>query len=82
MWPGYEVKILSAHSILLITHCQVFLAEFFFNVSPQNIDTLERQAGVTEDQLVEAHGSFARARCIAFSCGKEYSAEEVSGTRS
>lgn len=29
----------------------------------QNIDTLERVAGVTEDLLVEAHGSFAKARC-------------------
>ena len=30
----------------------------------QNIDTLERMAGVTEDNIVEAHGSFATAGCI------------------
>lgn len=29
----------------------------------QNIDTLERLAGVPEDKLVEAHGSFATATC-------------------
>ena len=30
---------------------------------------------------MEAHGSFARAKCVSLSCGKEYSAEEVSGCR-
>ncbi|KAH9922865.1 DHS-like NAD/FAD-binding domain-containing protein [Epithele typhae] len=30
----------------------------------QNIDTLERQAGIPPEQLVEAHGSFASQRCI------------------
>ncbi|KAG8825862.1 Sir2 histone deacetylase Hst2, partial [Serendipita sp. 401] len=30
----------------------------------QNIDTLERMAGVPGDKMVEAHGSFASARCI------------------
>ena len=30
----------------------------------QNIDTLERQAGVDPELLVEAHGSFGTARCI------------------
>jgi NAD-dependent SIR2 family protein deacetylase len=30
----------------------------------QNIDTLERIAGVVEDNIVEAHGSFAKSRCI------------------
>lgn len=37
----------------------------------QNIDTLERVAGLTEEKLVEAHGSFASATCR--SCGKHYS---------
>ena len=36
----------------------------------QNIDTLERVAGISGDKLVEAHGTFHSARCI--SCGKEY----------
>lgn len=30
----------------------------------QNIDTLERRAGVPENKIVEAHGSFATQRCI------------------
>ncbi|EPX70994.1 Sir2 family histone deacetylase Hst2 [Schizosaccharomyces octosporus yFS286] len=30
----------------------------------QNIDTLERLAGIPEDLLVEAHGSFQYSRCI------------------
>ncbi|PPQ68375.1 hypothetical protein CVT24_004796 [Panaeolus cyanescens] len=30
----------------------------------QNIDTLERRAGVPEDKIIEAHGSFATQRCI------------------
>ena len=33
----------------------------------QNIDTLERSAGIEEDLLVEAHGAFASAHCI--DCG-------------
>ncbi|KAI8592859.1 DHS-like NAD/FAD-binding domain-containing protein [Geranomyces variabilis] len=32
----------------------------------QNIDTLERRAGIHPDRLVEAHGSFAAAKC----CGQ------------
>ncbi|KAG0235175.1 NAD-dependent protein deacetylase sirtuin-2 [Actinomortierella wolfii] len=30
----------------------------------QNIDSLERQAGIDGDMLVEAHGSFATSKCI------------------
>ena len=30
----------------------------------QNIDTLERQAGVPAERIVEAHGSFADQHCI------------------
>jgi len=30
----------------------------------QNIDTLERMAGVTAENILEAHGSFATSRCI------------------
>lgn len=39
-------------------------------VFTQNIDTLERAAGIHPDLLVEAHGSFAHNHCI--SCKKEY----------
>jgi len=30
----------------------------------QNIDCLELAAGVPGDKIIEAHGSFARQRCI------------------
>ncbi|QRW10476.1 NAD-dependent histone deacetylase SIR2 [Ceratobasidium sp. AG-Ba] len=39
----------------------------------QNIDTLERLAGVPGDKLVEAHGSFADNHCI--DCGAEFPRE-------
>ncbi|TPX59170.1 hypothetical protein PhCBS80983_g02669 [Powellomyces hirtus] len=39
----------------------------------QNIDTLERVAGVTEEKMVEAHGSFADAKC----CGRLVPTEDA-----
>ena len=36
----------------------------------QNIDTLERLAGLPDDAIVEAHGSFANQHCIE--CGSWY----------
>ncbi|KPP65572.1 Sirtuin 2 (silent mating type information regulation 2) 2-like [Scleropages formosus] len=38
----------------------------------QNIDTLERVAGLEEDDLVEAHGTFYTSHCVSFLCRKEY----------
>ena len=49
-------------------------------ITTQNIDTLERRAGVTSESLVEAHGSFNTAHCIT--CGKEYPHAYVKGTTS
>eukprot|EP01027_Heterolobosea_sp_BB2_P009987 GEZU01014705.1.p1 GENE.GEZU01014705.1~~GEZU01014705.1.p1 ORF type:complete len:157 (-),score=12.88 GEZU01014705.1:16-486(-) len=43
----------------------------------QNIDTLERVAGVRDEKLVEAHGSFATAHCLNPVCNAEYSMEWV-----
>lgn len=37
----------------------------------QNIDTLEREAGISDEKLVEAHGAFNTGHCI--DCRKEYS---------
>jgi len=39
-------------------------------VCAQNIDTLERVAGVNEDKVVEAHGTFYTSHCLR--CRKEY----------
>ena len=41
----------------------------------QNIDCLERSAGVPDEAIVEAHGSFARQRCIE--CKTLYPDEEM-----
>lgn len=42
------------------------------------MDTLERRAGIPDERLVEAHGTFHTAHCIT--CHKEYSLEFVKGT--
>ncbi|KAH8170060.1 sir2 family protein [Sarocladium implicatum] len=41
----------------------------------QNIDCLERRAGVPSEKVVEAHGSFATQRCI--DCKTEYPDDEM-----
>uniref|UniRef100_A0A8C5AQA5 NAD-dependent protein deacetylase sirtuin-2 n=1 Tax=Gadus morhua TaxID=8049 RepID=A0A8C5AQA5_GADMO len=41
----------------------------------QNIDTLERVAGLEGDDLIEAHGTFFTSHCVSFSCRKEYNLE-------
>ncbi|CAK7566345.1 MAG: Sir2 histone deacetylase Hst2 [Sporothrix epigloea] len=55
------------------TVCHAFLAlmsdkGLLRMVFTQNIDCLERAAGVPEDHIVEAHGSFATQRCINLNC--------------
>lgn len=44
-------------------------------VYTQNIDTLERLAGVDDEYVVEAHGSFANCHCI--DCSAEMSTETL-----
>ncbi|KAG7319584.1 hypothetical protein KOW79_016727 [Hemibagrus wyckioides] len=41
----------------------------------QNIDTLERVAGLEGEDLIEAHGTFHTSHCVSFLCRKEYSME-------
>ncbi len=41
----------------------------------QNIDCLERAAGVPADKIIEAHGSFATQRCVE--CKKEFPDDEM-----
>ncbi|RFN55315.1 nad-dependent histone deacetylase sir2 [Fusarium flagelliforme] len=41
----------------------------------QNIDCLERVAGVPSDKIIEAHGSFAKQRCIE--CKEEYPQDKM-----
>ena len=48
------------HSFVRMLEKKDLLATCF----TQNIDTLERRAGVSKEKLVEAHGSFASQSCI------------------
>ncbi|CAN8098505.1 unnamed protein product [Discula destructiva] len=41
----------------------------------QNIDNLESKAGITSDKLIQCHGSFATASCIA--CGHQVPGEDI-----
>ncbi|KAK3750720.1 hypothetical protein QZH41_017269, partial [Actinostola sp. cb2023] len=45
----------------------------------QNIDTLERIAGISTDSIVEAHGTFHTAHCLE--CRQEYSQQFVKGNK-
>jgi hypothetical protein len=45
----------------------------------QNIDTLERVAGVPGETIVEAHGTFHTSHCLA--CRREYSLDWMKGTQ-
>ena len=56
----YFVKHLSDRGLLLRNYTQ-------------NIDGLERKAGIPEEKLIEAHGSFDTAHCISRECLKVYS---------
>jgi len=47
------------------------------HICAQNIDTLERVAGVKEDKIVEAHGTFYTSHCMK--CMKEYTLEWMKG---
>uniref|UniRef100_A0A8C2G5U9 NAD-dependent protein deacetylase n=1 Tax=Cyprinus carpio TaxID=7962 RepID=A0A8C2G5U9_CYPCA len=46
----------------------------------QNIDTLERVAGLEGEDLIEAHGTFHTSHCVSFLCRKEYSMDWMFGT--
>ncbi|KAL8689056.1 MAG: hypothetical protein Q9218_005181 [Villophora microphyllina] len=50
-----------------ISHCFIRLLSdkgLLLKLFTQNIDCLERAAGVPADKIIEAHGSFAHQRCI------------------
>ncbi|KAF2640123.1 putative SIR2 family histone deacetylase [Massarina eburnea CBS 473.64] len=59
LYPGaYRPTI--THSFIYLLHKKGLLLKLF----TQNIDCLEREAGVPDDLILEAHGSFARQSCI------------------
>ncbi|OXA57473.1 NAD-dependent protein deacetylase sirtuin-2 [Folsomia candida] len=57
--------------ILNLLHNKGYLLRHY----TQNIDGLERIAGVPSGKIVEAHGSFHTSHCIKSSCHKEYTFE-------
>ena len=60
-----------------VTKEVVSLLLFLF-CTRQNIDSLERLAGVEESRLTEAHGTFHTSHCL--SCRKEYSQDWIKGS--
>ena len=59
LYPGkYRPTI--AHSFIRLLSDKGLLLKLF----TQNIDCLERKAGVPDDKIIEAHGSFAQQHCI------------------
>lgn len=70
LYPGkYRPTI--AHSFIRLLNDKGLLLKHF----TQNIDCLEREAGVPDDKIVEAHGSFARQSCIE--CKRAYPEEDL-----
>ena len=57
-----------AHAFLRLLQVKGLLRRCY----TQNIDTLERLAGVAPERLVEAHGSFADCHCVQPGCGAQY----------
>jgi NAD-dependent histone deacetylase SIR2 len=59
LYPG-NFKPTLTHTFIRLLQDKGMLLRCF----TQNIDTLERIAGVKPENIVEAHGSFAESRCI------------------
>ncbi|KAJ3413190.1 NAD-dependent protein deacetylase sirtuin-2 [Chytridiales sp. JEL 0842] len=59
LYPGAFKPTICHYFIRLLTEHKRILRCY-----TQNIDTLERLAGMDESLIVEAHGSFATARCV------------------
>lgn len=70
LYPG-KFRPTITHSFIRLLHDKGLLLKLF----TQNIDCLEREAGVPGDKIVEAHGSFARQSCIE--CKTAYPQEEI-----
>lgn len=65
LYPGNYKPTLS-HAFIALLAKKGLLSKLF----TQNIDCLEREAGVPGELIVEAHGSFATQRCI--DCKREF----------
>lgn len=72
LYPGQFHPTVS-HAFLSLLASKGLLRMLF----TQNIDCLERAAGVPADSIVEAHGSFATQRCINFECRTPFPDDEM-----
>ncbi|KIH91601.1 sir2 family histone deacetylase [Sporothrix brasiliensis 5110] len=72
LYPG-QFHPTVAHAFLSLLAAKGLLRMLF----TQNIDCLERAAGVPADLIVEAHGSFATQRCINFDCRTPFPDDEM-----
>ncbi|CAH2234923.1 jg24379 [Pararge aegeria aegeria] len=70
LFPGKFKPTVSHYFIRLLHEKGILLRHY-----TQNIDTLERGAGIPEDKIVEAHGTFYTSHCLE--CQKEYSLEFI-----
>ncbi|CAN9146380.1 unnamed protein product [Alternaria alternata] len=70
LYPG-KFRPTITHSFISLLHQKGLLLKLF----TQNIDCLEREAGVPGDKIIEAHGSFASQCCI--DCKKSYPKERM-----
>jgi NAD-dependent SIR2 family protein deacetylase len=60
LYPGKFLPTKTHYFVRLLDQKGVLLRNF-----TQNIDTLERMTGLSQDKIIEAHGSFASASCIS-----------------
>ena len=60
IWPAGQHRPTKTHHFLKLLSSKGILKRVY----TQNIDGLERLAGLAQDKLVEAHGSFSTASCI------------------
>ncbi|KII86943.1 hypothetical protein PLICRDRAFT_43628 [Plicaturopsis crispa FD-325 SS-3] len=70
LYPG-RFRPTHTHSFIKLLELHGLLHTCF----TQNIDTLERRAGVSSHKIVEAHGSFATQRCV--DCKLPYDDEKM-----
>ncbi|KAK5119480.1 hypothetical protein LTR85_007580 [Meristemomyces frigidus] len=70
LYPG-KYRPTVTHSFIRLLQDKGLLLKLF----TQNIDCLEREAGVSDDKIIEAHGSFARQSCI--DCSQPYPEENI-----
>lgn len=70
LYPG-KFRPTITHSFIALLEKKGLLLKLF----TQNIDCLEREAGVSDGKIIEAHGSFAKQSCI--DCKSPYPADRM-----